>query len=63
MRRYLQFRLRSLLGVVTLAAVGCAVVGGMLRERQADLQALSAIQAGRVQVEDASTFFQPYQLL
>ena len=54
MRRFLQFRLRSLLAVMTLLAIGCACVGSILRGRQADLAALAELHANHVLVEDST---------
>lgn len=53
MRRFLQFRLRSLFAVVTILAVPCAWFGGQMRSRQADLQALAALQPNHVLFEEA----------
>ncbi len=54
MRRFLQFRLRSLLVVVTMASLVCGWVGAQFRSRRAELQALAALQPSQVLVVDAS---------
>lgn len=54
MRRFTQFRLRSLFAVITIFAVAAAWLGGQLRSRQADLRALAALNANHVFVESAS---------
>ena len=54
MRRFLQFRLRSLFAAVTILAAICAWFGGQLRSRQAELHALSALQPNHVFFDDAT---------
>ena len=52
MRRYFQFRLRTALLLVTLAAVPCGWIGGHLRQWQVEQRVLAAI--GPAAVENAS---------